>query len=96
MILIADDTMVASLAKAPAEKRFDEKLMAQTDNALLMHPLPVRRNVPRSHRRGLELGLDWPFAREWRLALELADDGALDTAFWRAAGIPIATVQAWW
>jgi ornithine carbamoyltransferase len=25
--------------------RVDEQLMATTDNALLMHPLPVRRNV---------------------------------------------------
>ena len=35
-------------------------------------------------------------AREWDLALELADDGALDVPFWRAAGVPVATVQAWW
>jgi len=32
----------------------------------------------------------------WDLALELADDGHLDEAFWRRAGVPLATVQAWW
>jgi iron complex outermembrane receptor protein len=29
--------------------------------------LPVRRNVPRSHRRGVELGLDWSPSPRWHL-----------------------------
>jgi iron complex outermembrane receptor protein len=29
--------------------------------------LPVRRNVPRSHRRGVELGLDWRPNGQWRV-----------------------------
>jgi iron complex outermembrane receptor protein len=29
--------------------------------------LPVRRNVPRSHRRGVELGLDWRPNAQWRI-----------------------------
>ncbi len=29
--------------------------------------LPVRRNVPRSYRRGMELGLDWRPSPRWRL-----------------------------
>ena len=29
--------------------------------------LPVRRNVPRSHRRGVELGLDWRANAQWRV-----------------------------
>ncbi|MCG6925965.1 MAG: TonB-dependent receptor [Acidobacteria bacterium] len=29
--------------------------------------LPVRRNVPRSHRRGVELGLDWKPSAQWRI-----------------------------
>jgi hypothetical protein len=36
------------------------------------------------------------FAREQDLALELADDGKLDAAAWKASGIEVATVQAWW
>ncbi len=36
MILIADDPLVAGLAKAPAEKRFDEKLMALAKPKLLI------------------------------------------------------------
>lgn len=35
-------------------------------------------------------------ARTFGLALELADDGRLDEAFWKAAGLPVVTVQAWW
>ncbi len=29
--------------------------------------LPVRRNVPRSYRRGLELELDWGPSPEWHV-----------------------------
>ncbi len=35
-------------------------------------------------------------ARAHGLALELADDGHVDAAFWRASGVPLVTVQAWW
>ena len=35
-------------------------------------------------------------ARTHGLALELADDGRLDVAFWKESGVPLATVQAWW
>jgi iron complex outermembrane receptor protein len=34
--------------------------------------LPVRRNAGRSHRRGLELQLDWPLSPQWRLAAAAA------------------------
>jgi hypothetical protein len=35
-------------------------------------------------------------AAQWDLALELADDGQLDEAFWQSASVPVVTVQAWW
>jgi iron complex outermembrane receptor protein len=34
--------------------------------------LPVRRNAGRSHRRGLELQLDWSLSPQWRLAAAAA------------------------
>ena len=67
MILIADDTMVAGLAKAPAEKRFDEKLMALAKPKLLISNelgyLPLEPNaadlffplVSRRHETGAML-----------------------------------------
>jgi N-acetylornithine carbamoyltransferase len=40
-----DDEREAMVKRSLQGWRVDEQLMATTNNALLMHPLPVRRNV---------------------------------------------------
>ncbi|MEZ6038507.1 MAG: N-acetylornithine carbamoyltransferase [Planctomycetota bacterium] len=40
-----DNEREAMVKRSLQDWRVDEQLMSQTDNALLMHPLPVRRNV---------------------------------------------------
>lgn len=40
-----DPEREAMVKRSLSDWKVDEQLMAQTDNALLMHPLPVRRNV---------------------------------------------------